>query len=284
MRAAWLLPVALLASSAQQNATWTEPVTPFAIADDLYYVGTAGLSSFLLTSPEGHVLIDATLAENVPLLLENIRSLGFDPHDVRLLLASHAHFDHVAGMASMREATGAELLMSEADAPFAREGRDFGLDTEGYPPVSPDRTLRDLETVRVGDLELTAHVTAGHTPGCTSWSGTVHVEGQPATFTSICSLSVLDYRLVGPEAIYPGQGRDFCRSVAQLRALAPDLFLAAHPGFFRLPAKRAALEAGDRRAFVDPEGYAVFLDRAEAAIEKALAAQGHVGGCAALLR
>jgi metallo-beta-lactamase class B len=126
------LPSGLLA----QSPDWTEPRTPVRIADQLYYVGTAGLASYLFTSDEGHILIDAPLQANVPLILENIRSLGFDPADIRIQLASHAHFDHVGGLADMREATGAELVLTEADAAFVRSGRDFGLEgvTAGYPP------------------------------------------------------------------------------------------------------------------------------------------------------
>src|SRR5690606_5817650 len=149
--------------------------TPFRIADGLYYVGTAGLSAFLLTSDEGHILIDAPLQENVPLILANIRELGFDPAHVRAQVASHAHCDHVGGMAEMLAATGADLILSAADARFVREGRDFGLNTGGYPGATPARIVDHLSTVRVGDVEITAHLTPGHTPGCTTWGGTVEI-------------------------------------------------------------------------------------------------------------
>lgn len=268
-----------------QDASWTEPIEPFRIADNLYYVGTAGLSAFLLTSDEGHILIDAPLQENVRRVIDNIRRLGFSPEDVRMQLVSHAHFDHVGGVADMLEATGAALVVSEADAPFLRRGRDFGLDASGYPPAAPARTIRHLEAVRVGDAELTAHVTPGHTPGCTSWSGSVEIEGARLTFLSVCSLSVLPmYRLVGDAPTYAGQARDYCRSVAHLRTLNPDIFLGAHPTWFGLEEKLAAFRTGNARAFVERERYRTYLDRAEQSIERALAAQGHEGGCASLRR
>lgn len=267
-------------------ANWTEPVDPVRIADDLYYVGTAGLSAFLFTSDEGHILIDAPLAENVPLLLDNIRGLGFDPADIRILLASHAHFDHVGGMADVLEATGAELVLSEADAVHVGEGVDLGLGdlSDGYAPAHPDRTIGHLETVRVGDIELTANLTPGHTPGCTSWSGTVRIGGEPYTFVSICSLSVLStYRIAGDDPTYEGQGRDFCESVAHLESLDPDIFLAAHPGFFGFEPKRTARAGGDVTAFVERRRYREYLAVARAAIETRLEEEGVPGGCETLV-
>jgi metallo-beta-lactamase class B len=268
---------------AQTPPAWTEPIEPFRIAEDLYWVGTAGLASYLLTSDQGHVLIDVPLEENVPRVLESIRALGFEPRDVRIVLTSHAHFDHVGGVAGLLEATGAELVVSEADAPFLRSGTDFGLGSR-YPAAAPARTVGHLETVRLGDLALTAHLTPGHTPGCTTWSGTVRIDGEPFAWVSACSLSVLSaYRLVGPDATYAGHGADYCRSIAHLRTLDPDVFLSAHGEFFGMAEKRAALLAGDETAFVEREGYHAWVGEALVGIERALAAQGHEGGCAALV-
>ncbi|HET9949458.1 MAG TPA: subclass B3 metallo-beta-lactamase [Longimicrobiales bacterium] len=277
--------VAALAVAVPQTGNgWMDPVEPFTIAEDLHYVGTVDLAAYLLTSDEGHILIDAPLEENVELVLANVRTLGFDPTDIRVQLASHAHFDHVGGLAAMLEATGAELALSSADAAYVEQGRDFGLSTAGYRPARAARILDHLDTVTVGDLTLTAHLTPGHTPGCTTWSGEARIEGSTYTWVSVCSLSVLPgYRLTGPDATYPGQGRDYCASVAHLRSLEPDVFLASHGSFFGLEEKLAALRAGDARAFVERERYAEYLDRAEAAIERQLAAEGHQGGCEALL-
>jgi metallo-beta-lactamase class B len=180
--------------------------------------------------------------------------------------------------------TGAELVLSDADARYVAEGRDFGLGgTAGYAAARPDRTIGHLESVSLGRWRLTAHLTPGHTAGCTSWSGEVEIEGRPYTFVSVCSLSVLgSYRLVGPEPTYEGQGRDYCRSVAHLRTLEPEVFIAPHGTFYGLGEKLAARAAGDALAFVERERYARYLENAERSIERTLAEQGHAGGCAAL--
>jgi metallo-beta-lactamase class B len=271
-------------SSAAAQSDWTEPLAPFEIGEGLYYVGTAGLAAYLFTSDEGHILIDVPLEENVERIVANVRSLGYEPADIRIQLASHAHFDHVGGLARMGAITGAELVLSDADARYVAEGRDFGLGgTAGYAAARPDRTIGHLESVSLGRWRLTAHLTPGHTAGCTSWSGEVEIEGRPYTFVSVCSLSVLgSYRLVGPEPTYEGQGRDYCRSVAHLRTLEPEVFIAPHGTFYGLGEKLAARAAGDALAFVERERYARYLENAERSIERTLAEQGHAGGCAAL--
>ena len=279
------LAVALVAAPLAAQSDWTEPREPFEIGEGLYYVGTAGLAAYLFTSDEGHILIDVPLDENVERVAANIRALGLDPADVEIQLASHAHFDHVGGLARMGEITGAELVLSEADARFVRDGRDFGLPgLDGYPPARVDRTIRHLDAVELGPWRLTAHVTPGHTAGCTSWSGDVVIEGRSYAFVSVCSLSVLgNYRLVGPDATYEGQGRDYCASLAHLRTLSPDVFLGPHGSFYGLDEKLAARRAGEPLAFVERQRYARYLDDAERSIERTLTEQGHRGGCAALV-
>jgi metallo-beta-lactamase class B len=281
--AAVLLQLPLTGAAAGQS-DWTEPREPFQIGEGLYYVGTAGLAAYLFTSDQGHILIDVPLDENVERVVANIRALGFDPMDVEIQLASHAHFDHVGGLARMGAITGAVLVLSEADARFVREGRDFGLPgLDGYPPARVDRTIRHLDTVELGPWRLTAHVTPGHTAGCTSWSGEVTIDGRSFGFISVCSLSVLgNYRLVGSGATYDGQGRDYCASLAHLRTLDPEVFLGPHGSFFGLDEKLAARRAGDALAFVESERYARYLDSAAQNIERTLAEQGHQGGCASL--
>jgi metallo-beta-lactamase class B len=265
---------------------WTEAIEPFAIADGLYWVGSADLAAYLFTSDAGHILIDAPLEENVDLVLANVEKLGFEPKDIKILLASHGHFDHTGGMAKMMEKTGAQLLLSPADAKLVGDGGkgDFFLgDRAGYKPAKATRTLTHLETVKLGGTELTAHFTPGHTKGCTSWSGKVKVAGQDATFVSICSLTVLPgYVLGGDETSYPGIARDYCSSVAHLRTLQPDLFLASHGSFIDLATKAPKVRAGDAKAFIDPASYRAYLDRAQQQIEKTLADNGVAGGCAAV--
>jgi metallo-beta-lactamase class B len=270
-----------------QPANWTEAIEPFAIADGVYWVGSADLSSYLFTSKEGHILIDAPLEENVDLVLRNVEKVGFKPKDIEILLASHGHYDHTGGMATMMARTGAQLLLSPLDAKLVGDGGkgDFFLgDRAPYEPAKATRTLQHLETVKLGNLELTANFTPGHTQGCTSWSGKVKVAGQDATFVSICSLTVLPgYVLAGEKLSYPTIARDYCSSVAHLRTLQPDIFLAAHGSFIDLGTKAPKVRAGDAKAFIDPAGYQAYLDRAQQQIEKTLADQGASGGCAAVM-
>ncbi len=288
-----LVLTSVLASAAQppdnwiQPPNWTQPHEPFRIGDNLYYVGTAELTAFLIATEEGHILIDAPMKENTEAVLASIRKLGFDPEDVAIQLASHAHFDHTGGLASMLKATGASLHLSREAARLAGNGGkgDFFLgDSSAYPPARADVEIGHLDSVVLGDVTLTAHLTPGHTKGCTSWSGTTVIAGQERTWVSVCSLSVLSgYQLVGNEASYDGIARDFCQSVAHLKTLEPDVFLASHASFIGLARKYEQLAAGDENAFVDPERYAQYLERAERRIEQTLAEQGHSGGCAAVL-
>lgn len=267
----------------QPPPAWTEAMDPFQVAQGLYYVGTVGLASYLVTSDEGHILIDAPMQANTQRVLSNIRRLGFEPSDIRVQLATHAHFDHVGGIAGMLEATGSDLVVSEGAAALVASGGGPQA-LSPYPPAQADRVIGHLETVSVGDRRLTSHLTPGHTRGCTSWSGEVEIDGDPLTFVLVCSLSVLpDYRLTGEDETYPGIARDYCSSLEHLRTLRPDIFLANHGGFMGLADKVRALGTGDDRAFVDPARYTSFLDGAEAAIERALGEGGHEGGCSTIL-
>lgn len=275
-----LLPIA--PAQSQWPESWTTATEPFQIADDVYYVGTEQLSSFLFATEAGLVLLDAPMQENVDKVLASIRKLGFDPREIRVLIASHGHIDHVGGLASMQELTGAEVILSTRDAPLvAKGGRgDFFLaDRAPYTPVSADRMVENGDVVRLGSLSLTANITAGHTKGCTSWSADVAIAGRPHRLVVVCSLTVLDgYQLVGAAPSYSGIAADFCRSVGALRVLGADIFLAAHPSFFGM-AEKASRLSKDRSAFVDPRGLHSYLDTALERIENTLAEQGKSDGC-----
>lgn len=282
MKRVWLRVVLVCAvvstkgeAKAQVPSNWTEPFAPVEIADDFYYVGSAGLSAFLLTSPDGHILIDAPMADNTPLILENVRSLGFDPEDIRLHVITHAHYDHLGGMAEMIRATGGEFIVSEGDAPYAIAGEDFGFDSSGFQPVPVSGTVTHLEPVRVGDIQIIPHLTPGHTPGCTSWSGTVTIDGDPQTFLLVCSLSALSiYKLGGDNPSYEGQASDFCDSLTHLSTLKPDIFLSNHNQFFGLEARSEVRRGGNKMAFVDPLEHGRFLQNAASAIAREFEAQG----------
>ncbi len=267
--ALWLL-IAPGTVWAQLPSSWTEPFDPVSIADNFYYVGSAGLSTFLVTTDEGHILIDAPLKENVALILENIRSLGFDPRDIRVHLLTHAHYDHVAGLADLVGETGGAVHVSAGDSSFVSEGRDFGFESEGYSPTVINFTVNHLEPIRLGDSELVPHITPGHTPGCTSWSGSVKIGGDSYSFMLVCSLSALsEYRLGGDDPTHPGQATEFCRSLEYLQTIESDIFLSNHGSFFDLAMKAEAKRTGNGLSFVDTSELERFLSNAATSIDKA---------------
>jgi metallo-beta-lactamase class B len=259
------------------------PDEPFRIAGNLYYVGSTGVAAFLITGPAGHVLIDGGYPETAPLIVGSIAKLGFSIRDVKVLLNSHAHFDHAGGLRALQRASGAQLWISEGDAELIATGgagdRTFGpfrhLGLGRFPAPRVDRRFRDGDTIRVGSLALTAHVTAGHTPGCTSWSFPVRHGGRDLLAVDVCSLSLLPFmRLVEPES-HPGIRSDFERSFRTLRGLPADIFLGSHGSFFDMSRKRREAAAAEDPAepFLDRAGYLQYIDDAEKRFRDALAKQ-----------
>jgi metallo-beta-lactamase class B len=269
---------ALQTSSAHGQATeewrsWNQPVEPLRIAENLYYVGASDIASYLITTPGGHILIDGGFVETAPQIESNIQKLGFKLADVKLLLNTHAHFDHAGGLAELKAKSGAELYATAADALLLQSGgkEDFRFGDEGkFPVVKVDRQLADGEKVALGGTELTAHLTPGHTRGCTTWT----FKAGALDVVIVCSASILDYRFVGKES-YPGIAADFERTFATLKSLPVQIFLAPHGGFFDLASKRerAASGMGLRNPFVDPDGYKAWVEKAESAFRAALEQQ-----------
>lgn len=260
-------------SFAQQD---NNPEPPVEIGRGVYFVGASDVASYAIDTGDGLILIDGGYADTAPQILANIRALGFEPSDVRILLNTHAHFDHAAGLAALKTATGAELYASPADAVLLRAGGrgDFFLrDFFRYPPVEVDRELRDGETVTLGSATLTAHFTPGHTKGCTSWTFPVTMhDGRVEQALVICSLSTLSYRLVdNPD--YPNIAEDYARTYATLNALPCDVFLGAHGRWFDLPGRREAVAAGNADAFVAPEECRAYLAESQRAFEAERARQ-----------
>jgi metallo-beta-lactamase class B len=248
-------------------AEWYRPAEPVRVAGNVWYVGTEGLSAFLVTGPAGHVLIDGGLPESAPLIAANIEKLGFRLADVKLLLINHAHFDHAGGLAELKRRTGAKLLASAKDAPDLAAGRALiRPEQPAVPPVSVDRIVRDGETVTLGPIRLTAHLTPGHTPGATSWSTTVRHNGQPLRILFASSLTVAGLKLRDNPA-YPDAIADFRGSFVKLRQLRADVFLTFHPDRFGFADKAVRAAAGDARAFIDPGELARRLDIAEREFE-----------------
>ncbi len=263
------------------------PDEPVHIAGNLYYVGATGVTAFLLTGPEGHVLIDGGYPETAPLIMASIAELGFDIADVKVLLNSHAHSDHAGGLRALQEASGAELWVSEGDADVMAAGGAGDPSLGGplkvlnflgmgrFPAPRVDHRFEDGETIRVGPLALTAQVTAGHTRGCTSWSFPVYDGDRELLAVSICSLTLFPFvSLVEPET-YPGIRADFEHSFAKLRSLPADIFLASHSNWFSLSRKRRESAGAENpvESFIDREGYLDFIDQAEARFFEVLADQ-----------
>lgn len=253
-----------------QTMGWNDPYAPFTVFANIHYVGTRTVSAWLITDPKGHVLIDGVVPQSAPLIARNIETLGFRLQDVRYLLNSHAHVDHAGGLAGLKRRTGAIMVASAADRPFLEAG-DIGHGPskgEKFPPVHVDRVIADGETVRIGHTLLTAHLTPGHSPGCTSWS--MQARGRDGQLRDVffhCSATVAGQSL-HPEA-YPGIQDNFRALFPKVAAMKADIFLANHDSFFGLHAKRQRLEAGDANAFVDPGELARF----NAAMEHAFGAE-----------
>ena len=253
----------------------TIPDEPFRIAGDLYYVGHTGVTAFLLTSPEGHILIDGGYPEHGPLIEESISKLGFDIGDVRILLNSHAHSDHAGSLRYLQEASGAEVWVSRGDsAVVADRGRGdkalgparfvWYLGGLRFPAPRIDRIIEDGDTVRVGSARTVAHVTAGHTRGCTSWEIPLSEGELELVAVSVCSLTLFPF-VSTTSGAYPELRTDFEASFDRLRSLPADIFLASHTSWADLHRKnRARTETDDSVSpFIDPEGYRSFIDRAE---------------------
>ncbi|MGC1305297.1 MAG: subclass B3 metallo-beta-lactamase, partial [Caulobacteraceae bacterium] len=206
-------------------ADWTQPVAPFRIVGNVYYVGTRGLAAYLITSPAGDILIDGTLAENAPLIERNITTLGVRLKDVKVLVNSHAHSDHAGGLAQLKRDTGALMMASQGDRWSLDHGRHLGDNIYGpgtFPPVPVDRVLKDGDAIRLGGVVLTPHLTPGHTRGCTTWSLPVRDAGRTLEVVVPCSLTVAGNVLVGNRT-YPTIAADYRRSFARLRAMKADV-------------------------------------------------------------
>ncbi|MBK8197458.1 MAG: subclass B3 metallo-beta-lactamase [Acidobacteria bacterium] len=254
------------------NMGWNDPAPAFTVIGNIHYVGTDTVSAFLITTPDGHFLIDGILPQSAPLILDNIRALGFDPGDVKYLLNSHAHIDHAGGLAGLQRATGAVMVASAADKPYLEAG-DIGFGPSGgmkFPPVRVDRVIADGEALTLGGVTMTAHLTPGHSPGCTSWTLPVTgADGAPHTAFFHCSSTVAGQKLV-PES-YPGMVEAYWETFEKVRTFEADIFLANHDNFFGLKERRARLMAGDANAFVDPGALQAFNSAMEKAFETQLA-------------
>ena len=264
--------------TAQASPDWTEPFPAFRIAGNLYYVGSKGLASYLITTPEGHILVNSDLEANVPMLQASVEKLGFKFSDVKILLISHAHWDHDAGGAAIKKITGAKYMVMDADVPVVESGGkdDFqygGVSASLYPPATVDRVLHDGDEVRLGGAVLVAHLTPGHTKGCTTWTMRIQDGGRTRDVVIVGSPNVNPGYVLVRNPRYPGISQDFERTFEVLKSLPCDYFLGAHGDYFDMTAKYARMKEGAASPFVDPAGYAGFVAERERAFRAELARQ-----------
>ncbi len=238
---------------AQANPDWHTEFPAFKVAGNLYYVGTADLAVYLINTPKGNILINSDFPEDLPLIKKSIEKLGFKYSDTKIVLISHAHGDHDAATGLIKKETGAKLMVMDADVP-AEEST-----APGRPGAHVDRVLHDGATVELGGFKLVAHLTPGHTKGCTTWTMQERDNGRALNVVIIGSPNVNPgYILVGNKD-YPGIAEDYVKTFAVLKSLPCDIFLGAHGGYFGMKAKYQKMQAGDANAFIDPDGYKAFV-------------------------
>ena len=261
----------------QQPPSWTQAVKPSRLAGPIHYVGTADLAAFLIRTPQGHILIDGAVPAAAPLVEASIRELGFKPEDIRILLTTQAHFDHVGTHAYFKKLSGAYVAAMDGDAQLLRSGGKtdylFGSDPAfHFPPMAVDRVLKDGDVVTIGGERLTARLTPGHTPGSTTFLMDVNEGGKIYRVVFAASLSVNPGTRLAKNPSYPGILEDYRKTFETLASLKPDIFFSGHASFFGLEKKRAAAkEPNPAAAFVDPAGFTSLLQKKRADFEKYVA-------------
>jgi metallo-beta-lactamase class B len=257
-------------ASAQTNPDWTTPFPPHRVIANVYYVGSKDLASYLITTPQGHILINSNLVSSPELIRASIEKLGFKFTDVKILLISHAHYDHCSGSARIKQMTHAKYMVMDGDVPVVEDGgkSDFQYGESAdmqFPPAKVDRVLHDGDEVRLGGVVLVAHKTPGHTKGCTTWTLTVVDKGKRYNVVIVGSPNVNPgYKLVNNKE-YPQIAQDYEQTFRVLKALPCDVFLGAHGGYYDMQEKYARLKDGGENPFIDPAGYKAYVaDREQA--------------------
>jgi len=236
-----------------QNADWHREFPGFKIAGNLYYVGTADLAVYLIKTSKGNILINSDFPQDVPLIRNSIHQLGSDYRDTKIILISHAHDDHAAAVGQIQRETGARVMVMEPDAAWVQST------ASGHPGARVDRLLHDGDVVELGGAKLTARLTAGHTPGCTTWTMQVQEGTRKLNAVIIGSPNVNPgYVLVG-NTDYPRIAQDYESSFALLLNLPVDLFLGAHGSYFGLKGKYERMKLGGPNPFIDPAGYKTYV-------------------------
>ena len=252
-----------------------EAFPPFKVIGNIYYVGDTNESVFLITTPAGHILLDTGYAETVPIVKAGVEKLGFQMKDIKIMISGHAHSDHVAGHALVKEMTGARVLASERDAPVIESGGAKG-DYRGpranpWKPTKVDQIIKDGERVTLGGVTMTAHLTPGHTQGNTTWTMVVEDGVRKLNVVFMPSVGRNEGVHVFNYPNYPNIADDYQKTFRVIKALPCDVFLGPHGNFFDLKGKYARMQAGAKEnPFVDPSGCRLFAERGEAAFLKQL--------------
>ena len=245
---------------AQNNPEWTRPFPPFKMIGNIHWVGTYDLSSYLITTPEGHIIINTGVGDSAPIIKANVEKLGFKMADVKILTATHGHFDHVAAMADLKKMTGATLAVMEQDKDLFETGgqADFRWgDTPSarFPAVKVDRTFKDGETVSLGGSTLTAHRHAGHTKGATSFTTDITENGKTYRVVIANMGSINPGVTVTGMPKYPAIMQDYANTFASQKAMKIDVFLSSHASQFGMHDKYKPGDAYNPDRFVDPKGF-----------------------------
>jgi len=261
---------ALFLAVARKALHWEEPEEPVHIAGPIYFVGTKGLGAFLFVTGDGLILMNSGMPSSGPMIEDSIRKLGFKPEDLKIIINGHAHIDHAGAIAYLKQKYGAKLAVMREDVPAMESGDkgDFKYgDDFVYPPAKVDRVLRDGDTVRLGEVILTAYLTPGHTRGATTWVTQVTEAGKPylVVFPDGAGFNP-GYRLVKNPS-YPGIAEDFRNTHHELEMLKPDIWLAQHNEYYDLEGKRQRAKTEGVAAWVDPEGYRRFIAAKKRAFE-----------------
>ena len=256
---------------------WNRPFPAYRVIDNIYYVGSNEIAQFLITTPAGHILLDTGFEASVPRLRENIESLGFRYRDIKLILTSHAHIDHVQAHALVRRQTGAEVVVSTADAPFVENGGKGETVYDGvfaWAPCPVDRRVADGEVVTLGGVSLTAHLTPGHTRGATTWTMPVQEQGKTLAVVFFPSANINRGVHLVDNKRYPQIAQDFASSFAVWKGLSCDVFLADHGEFYGMKAKYRRLQGGATpNPFIDPDGCRQFVANSERRFREQLSSE-----------
>jgi metallo-beta-lactamase class B len=278
LRALMAATVITSALSAQVNPEWVKPFPAHRVVGNIYYVGSEGLASYLITTSEGNILINSSLESSVPMIRESIEKLGFKFSDTKILLISHAHWDHCAGSAEIKTLTGAKYMVMDADVAEVESGGkgnfQYGNSPNSlYKPTKVDRVLHDGDEVKLGNVTLVAHLTPGHTKGCTTWTMKVSDRGKTYNVVFVGSPNVnTGYKLVNNK-LYPNIAQDYEKTFAVLKSLPCDVFLGAHGDYYGMAAKYPRLKEGGPNPFIDPDGYKSYVAEREQAFRTELKKQ-----------